>query len=157
MIRIGSKPSRPCSIGPLTGGLLIGTHLSNWVNGGVLSFPATIMKSGRPHSIPLTGYGQYLPEQSFAFNSWSKSKVRFDKACGVTDWVLHDFRRYFSSTMARLGVPLHITEQIIDHRSQLTGVAAIYNRYDYLAEMKDALERYEAHIFGVVKNAGPAT
>jgi len=52
--------------------------------------------------------------------------------------------------MARLGAPLHITEQLIDHRSQLSGVAAIYNRYDYLKEVREALEMYEAHVFGVV-------
>ena len=43
-----------------------------------------------------------------------------------------------------------ITEQLIDHRSQLSGVAAIYNRYDYLKEVREALEMYEAHVFGVV-------
>lgn len=117
-----------------------------WVIGDELTFPATVMKSNRIHTIPATGFRCYLPEDGFSFNSWSKSKSRLDKKCGVTDWVLHDCRRYFSSSMARLGVPLHITEQIIDHRSQLTGVAAIYNRYSYLAEMREALELYEAHI-----------
>ena len=127
----------------------------SWVDGDELTFPASVMKSARSHTIPLTGYRDYLPERPFSFNSWSKSKRRLDKACGVSDWVLHDFRRYFSSTMARLGVPLHVTEQLIDHRSQLSGVAAIYNRYDYLKEMKEALETYEAHIFALVADTGP--
>ncbi|MGC9417807.1 MAG: tyrosine-type recombinase/integrase [Rhodovulum sp.] len=121
-----------------------------WLTGDTLTFPASVMKSNVAHSIPVTGYGRYLPERPFTFNSWSKSKARFDRACGVRNWVLHDIRRYFSSTMARLGAPLHVTEQIIDHRTQLTGVAAIYNRYDYLAEMHKALERYEAHVLGLI-------
>ena len=122
----------------------------SWINGDELTFPSSVMKSARRHTIPLTGYRDHLPERPFSFNSWSKSKRRFDKACGVTDWVLHDFRRYFSSTMARLGVPIHVTEQLIDHRSQLSGVAAIYNRYDYLNEMKEALEQYETHVLGLL-------
>ena len=117
-----------------------------WVDGDVLTFPSGVMKSNRPHAIPITGYGAYLPDKPFSFNSWSKSKARLDRQSGVTDWVLHDFRRYFSSTMAQLGVPLHVTEQIIDHRSQVSGVAAIYNRYTFLDEMRDALLAYEDHL-----------
>lgn len=120
------------------------------MHGEELTFPASIMKSARPHTIPVTGFGEYLPALPFSFNSWSKSKRRLDKTCGVADWVLHDLRRYFSSTMARLGVPLHVTEQLIDHRSQVSGVAAIYNRYNFLKEMREALAAYETHIFGLV-------
>ena len=126
-----------------------------WVSGDELTFPSSVMKSDRPHTIPVTGYREYLPNKLFVFNGWSKSKARLDLRCGVTDWVLHDFRRYFSSTMARLGAPLHITEQLIDHRSQLSGVAAIYNRYNYLKEMREALELYEGHVLGVVAGSGP--
>ena len=129
---------------------------SSWTDGEELTFPSSVMKSGRPHTIPLAGYRRFLPEKSFAFNSWSKSKRRLDKISGVSDWVLHDFRRYFSSTMARLGIPLHVTEHLIDHRSQLSGVAAIYNRYDYLKEMRDALVAFENHVFGLIGDAGSA-
>ena len=123
----------------------------SWRSDDVVAFPRSIMKSNRVHTLPITGYGRLLPSQQYKFNSWSKAKVRMDQHTGVTGYVLHDFRRYFSSTMARLGVPLHVTEQIIDHRSQLTGVAAIYNRYDYLSEMREALLTYEAHLEEVVK------
>jgi integrase len=122
----------------------------DWVDEGILTFPADVMKTKRTHVIPVTRYGMYLPASQFSFNGWSKSKARLDRHSGVSDWVLHDFRRYFSSTMARIGVPLHVTEQLIDHRSQLSGVAAIYNRYSYLAEMRDALDAFEDHVFGLV-------
>lgn len=117
-----------------------------WIDGDVLTFPSDVMKSKRPHTIPITGYDDLLPSCPFTFNGWSKSKARLDRYSGVSDWVLHDFRRYFSSTMAQLGVPLHVTEQIIDHRSQISGVAAIYNRYTFLDEMREALLAYEAHL-----------
>ena len=118
----------------------------DWVEGGVLTFPKEVMKSKRSHTIPIAGYGDLLPMKPYTFNGWSKSKARLDKRSGVSDWVLHDLRRYFSSTMAKLGVPLHITEQIIDHRSQVSGVAAIYNRYTFLDEMSDALLAFEVHL-----------
>lgn len=121
-----------------------------WVDDGVLTFPASIMKTNRAHAIPVTAYDQHLPEMPFSFNGWSKAKRRMDINTGVSDYVLHDFRRYFSSTMAKLGVPLHVTEQIIDHRSQVSGVAAIYNRYTFLVEMREALITYEAHLEKVV-------
>ncbi|MCP3970442.1 MAG: tyrosine-type recombinase/integrase [Rhodobacteraceae bacterium] len=115
-----------------------------WIDGDTITFPSSIMKSRRAHTIPLSGYSALLGE--FNFQGWSKAKKRIEKHTGVTDWVLHDLRRYFSSTMARLGVPLHVTEQILDHRSQISGVAAIYNRYSFLPEMRDALEQYEKHV-----------
>lgn len=127
-------------------------YRTDWREGDAITFPSSIMKSNRAHALPVTGYEKFLPHQPFEFNSWSKAKQRMDKFTGITDYVLHDFRRYFSSTMARLGVPLHVTEQIIDHRSQLTDVAAIYNRYDYLAEMREALTAYEAHITQITGN-----
>lgn len=124
----------------------------SWVQGDELHFPARIMKSKREHVIPITGYGIYL--QPFRFSSWSKSKDRLDRKTGVTDWVLHDCRRYFSSTMARLGVPLHITEQILDHRSTVSGVQAIYNRYQFIPEMREALIAYENHIANITSAQG---
>ncbi len=115
-----------------------------WQTDELITFPSTVMKSKREHIIPITGYGSLL--QSFTFNGWSKSKVRMDKHTKVTDWVLHDARRYFSTTMAKLGTPLHITEQILDHRSTVSGVAKIYNLYQFVDEMREALENYERHL-----------
>jgi integrase len=117
-----------------------------WRTDDVLTFPSRIMKSNRPHTLPITSYGKYLPDAPYTCNSWSKAKVRIDIHTGVTDWVLHDIRRYFSTTMAQLNVPLHVTEQIIDHRSQVTGVAAIYNLHTFLPEMREALTHYQEHL-----------
>jgi hypothetical protein len=45
--------------------------------------------------------------------------------------------------MARLAVAPHVIEAILNHRSGIvSGVAAIYNRHDYLDEKRDALERW---------------
>lgn len=125
----------------------------DWLDDETITFPSWIMKSKREHVLPLTGFEKYLAPT--AFNSWSKAKVRIDKKIKIQDaplapWVIHDLRRYFSSTMAKIGTPLHITEQILDHRATLSGVAAVYNKYDFLPEMKQALKKYQTHIKKVV-------
>jgi len=70
------------------------------------------------------------------------------KKCKVQHFTRHDLRRTYSTGMARLGVPQHITELLLDHRSGTTmsAVAAIYNRYNYEAEMRDAVAKWEKHI-----------
>ena len=53
--------------------------------------------------------------------------------------------------MARLGIAPHVADKILNHQSgTITGVAAVYQRHDFLAERKDALERWGAHVAGIV-------
>nr|WP_037460720.1 site-specific integrase [Sinorhizobium fredii] len=55
-------------------------------------------------------------------------------------WTFHDLRRTAASGMARLGFPVHVVEAVINHKSgTIKGVAAIYNRYEYLEEKRQAL------------------
>ncbi|MEY9631309.1 tyrosine-type recombinase/integrase [Sinorhizobium fredii] len=55
-------------------------------------------------------------------------------------WTLHDLRRTAASGMARLGVPVHVVEAVLNHQSgTIKGVAKIYNRYEYLDEKRKAL------------------
>lgn len=131
------------------------TFNQSWIRDDCIHFPPLSMKSKRPHILPLTRWGSGVVSQLKPFNGWSKAKVRINKHTGVTDWVVHDTRRYFSSTCARLGVPLHLVELILDHRTQLSGVAAVYNRYSYLPELRNALETYEAHIAKLINAHGP--
>lgn len=59
--------------------------------------------------------------------------------------------------MARMGVPPHVADKILNHRSgTISGVAAVYQRHDFLAERKDALERWSAHIASIVRDAKTA-
>lgn len=118
----------------------------SWIVDDTIVFPNSIMKSKRQHVIPLTEQVRELVERHATSNSWSKNKDRMDKATGVTDWVLHDLRRYYSTTMAKLGVPLHITEHLLDHRTSTSGVQAVYMRYGFLPEMREAVSQFETHI-----------
>jgi hypothetical protein len=49
--------------------------------------------------------------------------------------------------MARLGVAPHIADKILNHQSgTISGVAAVYQRYDFLAERRAALDAWGAHV-----------
>src|SRR5260370_31319232 len=49
--------------------------------------------------------------------------------------------------MARLRIPPHVADKILNHQGgTISGVAAVYQRHDFLSERKDALERWGAHV-----------
>lgn len=134
----------------------------SWIEDDLAVFPAGFTKNKREHRLPLSPMAQKvlggLPETSDlyfpargvadrAFNGWGKSKQRFDKALEVAPYTLHDLRRTFSSNMARLGAPIHVTEKLLNHISgTVSGVAAVYNRYSYLDEMRLAVSQHDDHL-----------
>jgi integrase len=124
----------------------------SWISDGTITIPASVTKNGREHTFPFGSLTQtYLDRYAGnTFSRYSYGKKQIDKATGVTDWVVHDCRRYYSSTMARLGVPLHITELLLNHRGTISGVAATYNRYSFIKEKRDAQLTYEAFIATLV-------
>jgi integrase len=88
------------------------------------------------------------------FRTFSRSKRELDLLCGVTDWRLHDLRRTCVSGMARLGVAPHIADKILNHQTgTISGVAAVYQRHDFLAERKDALACWGAHFARIIAEA----
>jgi len=73
---------------------------------------------------------------------------------GVDDWVLHDLRRTATTGMARLGIAPHVVDRVLNHTAgTIRGVAATYNRFDYLAERKEALKAWGRFIEGLVRPA----
>jgi hypothetical protein len=85
------------------------------------------------------------------YSTWSDGKASLDALCGVEDFVFHDFRRYLSTTMAKLRVPIDVTEAILNHVSgSRSPLQRIYDRYDRLSEMKEALQLYEKHLAKII-------
>jgi integrase len=121
------------------------------------------MKTGHKHVLPLTNRvisileGIPRTDDRLVFpavsgdnsvSGFSKWKRQIDRQSGVTDWTIHDLRRTAATGMAQLSVPPHVVEKILHHTSGSTaGVAGIYNRYGYLAEMREALEEWESQFF----------
>ena len=102
------------------------------------------------------------------FSGWSKSKAALDArilaarkkvdpdADPLPHWTLHDLRRTAATIMAdRLGVLPHIVEAILNHVSgHRAGVAGVYNRALYQAEIRDALQRWTQHLLWIMPRAG---
>jgi integrase len=85
------------------------------------------------------------------YSTWSDGKDELDALCGVEDFVFHDFRRYLSTTMARLRVPIDVTEAILNHVSgSRSPIQRVYDHHDRFPEMKEALELYEKHLAGLL-------
>jgi integrase len=134
----------------------------SWIAKNTISFPAGFCKNKREHVIPLgnlakniidsiPGDGDLLfparGKTNTPFAGWSKAKAQFDHGLGIAPYTLHDLRRTFSSQMAALGTPIHVTEKLLNHVSgTLSGVAGVYNRYSYAAEMRSGVEDYEDHL-----------
>ena len=86
------------------------------------------------------------------FQRFGKEKRVIDKLCGITGWRLHDLRRTIVSGMARLGIPPHVADKILNHQAgTISGVAAVYQRHDFLADREAALDRWGVHVEHVVQ------
>jgi integrase len=81
-------------------------------------------------------------------SGYTTGKRRFDRACGVTGWRLHDLRRTARSLMARAGVPSEHAEECLGHVRP--GIIGTYNRHSYHAEKKQAFEAVAALVERIV-------
>ncbi len=142
-------------------GEIVGLRHS-WVTNGQIAYPSEFAKNRRSHTVPvgaraldllgkISGGADLLFPSRFnderTFNGFSKCKAFFDQDLNIEPYTLHDLRRTFSSNMAKLGTPIHVTERILNHISgTISGVAAVYNRHAYINEMQVAFGEYEKHL-----------
>jgi hypothetical protein len=69
----------------------------------------------------------------------------------LAPWVLHDLRRTATTGMAGLGIAPHVADRVLNHQAgTIRGVAAVYNRFEYLTERKAALESWGRYIEGLI-------
>ena len=87
------------------------------------------------------------------FQNFTNAKRLLDQLSGVTGWRLHDLRRTCVSGMARLGVAPHVADKILNHQSAgtISGVAAVYQRHEFLAARRAALDLWGAHVGALLK------
>jgi integrase len=129
-----------------------------WIGDGAITFPSEITKNARVSKIPLGAMARRVIEETprhspllfpargratRPFNGFGASKESLDK-CGVENFVHHDLRRTFATSMARLGVRLEVTEKLLNHVSgSMGGIVGVYQRHDFMDEMREAISRYE--------------
>ena len=134
------------------------------------TLPAELTKNGRQHAVPLAPHAasllRTLPHftsdyvfpargENPVFAHFSRGKLKLDALAGVKEWTLHDLRRSVATHLAKLGVAPHVIERILNHVSgTFGGVAGVYNRFQYLDEMRNALGMWETHLAEAVKKAG---
>ncbi len=127
--------------------------------------PASRTKNGKAHIVHLSKQARNVASQQsrtgafvFAtngarpFQDFANAKRTLDNLSGVHDWWLHDLRRTIVSGMARMGVPPHIADKILNHQSgTISGVAAVYQRHEFLAERSEALDRWGDHLDEILR------
>ena len=69
----------------------------------------------------------------------------------IPRWTFHDLRRTAASGMAQLGTPVHVIEAVLAHRGgEISGVAGIYNKWNYLPEKSKALAAWARYLESLV-------
>jgi integrase len=130
------------------------------VENRVWEVPAKRSKNGKGHTVHLSALAMAqlsalarVGDRVFSgMTSFSRAKAKIDAAMGpIEPWVTHDLRRTATTLMAQIGVPPHVADKVLNHQSgTIRGVAATYNRFEYLAERNAALERLGEHVARLV-------
>ena len=142
---------------------------------GVWTIPATRRIKGGPNVVPLTGDVLQLlgatrkkgfvfttsDKASASFSGFSKAKaalnatIAADRKAAKLDplpaWVLHDLRRTARSLMSRAGVLPDTAERVVGH--VIPGVRGVYDRYTFLTEKREALEKLAALVANILRPA----
>ncbi len=78
-------------------------------------------------------------------SGFSKVKTILDKKTKLEPWHIHDLRRTCATGMPALGVDRFTISRVLNHAdSTVTG--RHYDKYDYLAEKRDALSKWANHL-----------
>jgi integrase len=136
--------------------------------------PGSRTKNAQPHLVPLSQQvlhnldhlagGLNWPRSGLVFSTngktaisgFSKAKRRLDEAVKALagggeshaqPWRVHDLRRTVATGLQRLGVRFEVTEAVLNHVSgSRSGVAGVYQRHDWKAEKRAALDAWGAHV-----------
>ena len=128
------------------------------------TIPASRTKSDRVNVVPLSDTAAAILTElprfvggDFVFTTtagrrpvsgFSKAKARIDKQVNIEHWRIHDLRRTVRTELARMGVPEIVSERVIGHGPR--GLVGVYNRHEYLAEKRDALDRWARELHSIV-------
>lgn len=143
------------------------------------TIPGDRAKNGVPLIVPLSeaalavlasigeveGSGKLFPTRTKARQTeagpsgFSKAMARIRAALDAEldrengdHWQLHDIRRTVATGLQRLGVRFEVTEAVLNHVSgSRGGIAGVYQRHDWKAEKRAALDAWAALVEQIVK------
>jgi len=109
--------------------------------------------------------GDNWPRSGYIFSTtgktpvsgFSKAKRRLDELmkeelASFEPWRAHDIRRTLATGLQRLGVRFEVTEAVLNHVSgSRSGVAGVYQRYDWAMEKRVALSSWASHLQNLIE------
>jgi integrase len=142
------------------------------LDAGIWTIPRGKAKSDRTHEVQLSEpalallrslsrLGPYVftstrnerPVTGFTYGkeSLDAAMVAIAGDAKIAPFILHDLRRTAASGMARLGIPPHVVDRVLNHSAgTIRGVAAVYNRFEYRDERRAALAAWASFVAGLV-------
>jgi integrase len=136
----------------------IDAETAEWV------IPAARTKNAREHRIPLSDPAIKIVAEAAGLRSgpWllpAQAREGHVTSSGVLQaaqrilgegMVAHDIRRTVATGLQRLGVRLEVTEAVLNHvGGSRAGVVGIYQRHDWAAEKRAALDAWARHILSL--------
>jgi integrase len=100
---------------------------------------------------PISGFSKAKRRLDAAMHKANRVELSTKKGTSIPEWTLHDLRRTAATGMAKLKISPHVTDKVLNHVSgTISGVAAIYNRFEYLDERRDALDAWSRHVGNLI-------
>ena len=126
-------------------------HLSPASRAVLASLPRRLMPDGGTSELVLTTTGR-TPLAGFQ-NIRDRLARLMDEATSPSGstlrdtWRFHDIRRTGVTRLAGMGISPHVADKILNHASgSIRGVAAVYQRHEYLQDRARALEAWADHV-----------
>lgn len=160
----------------LNGQRLTETREMKWsqINDDVWTLAQTNTKNSLTHLIPLSDLSieildslkSYSGKAEYVFlaprigkgaiPSLSRVPYRIRDISGIEDFRFHDLRRTVGTNISRFNYSRVVAGKILNHQ-QLAGdshVTAIYDRYNYMDEKKEALQCWADHLKSLINGEG---
>jgi integrase len=144
----------------------------------VWTVPAARSKNKAAHTIPLSDKAIEVLDDvkhveskgDFVFTfgrvavqGFARKKLEIDAAIAaangapIPSWTFHDLRRTVATNLQKLGVRLEVTEAVLGHTSgSRSGIVGVYQRHDWAAEKRAALEAWARRLNEIVTGEAPA-
>jgi integrase len=96
-------------------------------------------------------------DEPISANAVTRAMARLVAEIKISRVSPHDLRRTVGTEMARLGLPVHVRSLVLNHSPMSRGVTdAVYNRYAYDKEKREAFAAWEAHLTQIVSRRARA-
>jgi integrase len=131
-----------------------------------ITLPKDRVKNGREHIVPLSepasgiltrrpqiiGWPCVFSRSERGFRNWDQAKKQIDaKLPHLPHWTLHDLRRSCATHMGEIGIEPWIIEAALNHVSgHKGGIAGVYNKARYEAQVRTAMHLWAEHLMAAV-------